>query len=940
MISSFTAVLDHGATDPRVGDVVIRRQLASSAALRTRLDEFGGVILGDEVGAGKTFVTFALLAEALSRSPHQGAIVFVPTDLLKTKWCRQLRDYLLAAMHDKPFAHELVCRITPIDRSLHDDGSFEPANRGRRVTKNAIVVARHSIYSYRTSEDDQAACVHAALGKLAEGKGKQRKAVLRRLGLDPSTPAGRGTWARPTRLTVEALQPMRPVLRRYAAGERDLSEPMLDAVQRIRRRVGRNNLPDAALVVIDEAHNLKSTTSSIYGSLLDVLDQRFDALLFLTATPFQLGRFELLHIVSFFQASRRHTGNEAEFARRRDELADAMDFYVEALDRFGDTWRDLDAPRVASARRLIAGDTNDDDPLVIDTAEAFSRVAAAKSRLENAMRPFLVRSTRDRDHHEHGAVDEAYLTEAARIPLALVDRLLVETLRETRTFVSSALISACSSWQALREAAVMSDEGRPPSHTRTVLRSLSEANLLGAHPKVAQTVGECVDAVLRGEKTLVFVERDETGRVLRDMISRELAGRAPDDLASAEAQLQRLQDRTRFGWPSLRENYLHTLYVRVFKSPPTPAGLARVWARPTIKDLWSHVDSPGDKHDFAVEKRFWEHVLFTDAVNRDAGWTSRVPDREVACVERILDPDYILNGLDRQSGETGERLAIPRSPQRDKPRDPRMPFADAYLSFRSPWADSAASLAALQPADRAALVDAAAGAFARSHFRAEIAAVEVDGDPARHFQEVDRLLLDARGPWPRRFAALADQARDAVRTSEEDLANSRIADLISSLASDVRVQFINGNTKKETRQRAIDGFNTPLYPEIIVTTPVLAEGLDLHRYCRRVIHHDLPWNPARLEQRTGRIDRVGSLAERLQRESDGDGPGIDVWLPYVPGTYDEFIHERVISRRREFRCLLGNRPEWKGDGELGEDEEGLPVAEELVDRLQVHLGPE
>ena len=179
-----------------------------------------------------------------------------------------------------------------------------------------------------------------------------------------------------------------------------------------------------------------------------------------------------------------------------------------------------------------------------------------------------------------------------------------------------------------------------------------------------------------------------------------------------------------------------------------------------------------------------------------------------------------------------------------------------------------------------------------------------------------------------------------MRTSEEDLAASRISDLISSLSSDVRVQFISGNTKKETRQRAVDGFNTPLYPEVIVTTPVLAEGLDLHRSCRRVIHHDLPWNPAKLEQRTGRIDRVGSLAERLRREGAGDQARIEVWLPYVPGTYDEFIHERVIARRREFRCLLGNRPEWKGDGELGENEEGLPIAEELVERLQVRLGPE
>ncbi len=101
--------------------------------------------------------------------------------------------------------------------------------------------------------------------------------------------------------------------------------------------------------------------------------------------------------------------------------------------------------------------------------------------------------------------------------------------------------------------------------------------------------------------------------------------------------------------------------------------------------------------------------------------------------------------------------------------------------------------------------------------------------------------------------------------------------------------------------------------------------------------HDLPWNPAKLEQRTGRVDRVGSLAERLSQR-DGVVP-IDVWMPYVAGTYDEFVFERVMARRREFRCVLGNRPEWQGEGELGDDERGLPMDQGLADRLQAHLGP-
>ena len=567
-------------------------------------------------------------------------------------------------MYDKAQARDLVSRITPIDRSLRNDGSLAADAAGRQVAHNAIVVARHSIYSYRTSENDQVACVRAAVEKLPEGEGRRAHSVLRRCGLDPGTPADWGWWARPELLTVDALGPMRAVLRSYADGARDLTDAMLDAVQQIRRRVGRAHLPNAALVIVDEAHNLKSAASTVYSALLDVLDRQFDALLFLTATPFQLGRHELLHIVDFFRASRRHTGNEEAFARRRHELADAMDGYVETLDRFGEAWSDLDAERARAVRDHVVDGPATTDPLVIEAAEAFGRARNAKARLEGAMRPFVLRSTRERHHLEHGPVQERYLTEEARIPLALVDRLLVETMRDSRTFISSALVSACSSWEALRAAAVMSEEGRPRSHTRAVLWKLAEADLLGDHPKVAQTVDECVTAVMRGEKTLVFVEREETGRRIRDAILRQLERLTPDELVSVEAQLQRLQDRTRFGWPSLRENYLHTLYPQIFAELPTSAQLEAAWRDPATVELWRRVDPVGDKRDFAREKRFWEHVLFKAAVTRKPDWRAAAPEdlpNLATCVDRLLESDYILNGLDLRSGVTNERIRCRRN---------------------------------------------------------------------------------------------------------------------------------------------------------------------------------------------------------------------------------------------------------------------------------------
>jgi hypothetical protein len=76
------------------------------------------------------------------------------------------------------------------------------------------------------------------------------------------------------------------------------------------------------------------------------------------------------------------------------------------------------------------------------------------------------------------------------------------------------------------------------------------------------------------------------------------------------------------------------------------------------------------------------------------------------------------------------------------------------------------------------------------------------------------------------------------------------------------VRLANGNTDTSVRQRLMLTFNTPFYPEILVASMIMAEGVDLHLNCRHIIHHDLCWNPSTLEQRTGRIDRIGAKVER------------------------------------------------------------------------------
>lgn len=113
---------------------------------------------------------------------------------------------------------------------------------------------------------------------------------------------------------------------------------------------------------------------------------------------------------------------------------------------------------------------------------------------------------------------------------------------------------------------------------------------------------------------------------------------------------------------------------------------------------------------------------------------------------------------------------------------------------------------------------------------------------------------------------------------------------------------VTGAVASIERDRQFTGFNTPLMPEVLVVTTVGQEGIDLHRECRHVIHHDLPWNPATLEQRTGRVDRIASKAERLQRQGANS---LDVVVPYIAGTYDEHRFRVVQGRAHVFEVTMG-----------------------------------
>ncbi len=126
------------------------------------------------------------------------------------------------------------------------------------------------------------------------------------------------------------------------------------------------------------------------------------------------------------------------------------------------------------------------------------------------------------------------------------------------------------------------------------------------------------------------------------------------------------------------------------------------------------------------------------------------------------------------------------------------------------------------------------------------------------------------------------------------------------------------------RQHLIMGFNSPFYPNTLVTTSVFQEGVNLHLNCRKVHHYGIAWTPGDNEQRVGRVDRLFGKINDLLRESDPGGVTLDIHYPYLEGSFDEdqvgsFIERKHAVEEKMDLCMQGSfdkgirlvRSDWK-----------------------------
>src|ERR1022692_2436552 len=162
-------------------------------------------------------------------------------------------------------------------------------------------------------------------------------------------------------------------------------------------------------------------------------------------------------------------------------------------------------------------------------------------------------------------------------------------------------------------------------------------------------------------------------------------------------------------------------------------------------------------------------------------------------------------------------------------------------------------------------------------------------------KELSRLMKNISSSETAEEAATEQEKEQARRLAERrELLVRQITDRYST--RDLVARY-DGATPQEDRDRHLRGFNSPFAPLVLIASSVGQEGIDLQRYCRHIIHYDLEWNPAKLEQREGRVDRQGRLAK---------GP-VNVYFLLCRGTYDERVMHAMVNRFRWHHVLLASR---------------------------------
>ena len=167
-------------------------------------------------------------------------------------------------------------------------------------------------------------------------------------------------------------------------------------------------------------------------------------------------------------------------------------------------------------------------------------------------------------------------------------------------------------------------------------------------------------------------------------------------------------------------------------------------------------------------------------------------------------------------------------------------------------------------------------------------------DPHDPKLEALRRIISDKQDLPNNKVMLFSSFRHTLRYLYENLS-----------ADGVRAGMIHGGTPDEERVELRRRFEKPREDsdslDVLLFSEIGCEGLD-YQFCDCIVNYDLPWNPMRVEQRIGRIDRIGQTSE-----------SVAIVNLITPGTIDADIYVRCLVRIGVFNHALGGSEEILGE---------------------------
>lgn len=896
----------------RVAIVEQLRQRAETEQILHRLGQQPGVILADEVGMGKTFVALAVSYCVAKQSRRGPVVVMVPPNLIE-KWEQDLHT----------FCSLYLDGVTPFSEN-------PPAKpRGKSHATFRYGKAQHSVEFLRLLDDPKDRCqlvflaqgamsraqtdkwvrlaliretlrrhgrraqlakvkpqIHRFLAELLGAKEEQRASVIGEelwdvlLKLDPLG------WKVAFNLSLKSeklalkddpvpesvIKALNQVdLDEFAIALSEMPVRARGSEERISERISQagSKLREAErslwkliiakmrwrspLLVLDEAHHLKNPGTSLAKQLQShdsnedlklgdgAMAGCFDRMLFLTATPFQLGHHELVQILQRFDGVRWDTatfGEKATFNLALQSLLDSLTASQRTSIRLQKAWTriaddDMDGKAVENWwQELLAAPVETLEVRHKALVESFQQAKLRKEESESLLRPWVIRHNKG-EFWQHLSVLRRQCCDGAAITgdlsnggITIPSNQLLPFFLAARSAVNPGkdLLgeALCSSYEAFRRTRKDNLAGRDDleipnapldmSHSTWFLEEFDNAiarHSGAVHPKIHATVQRVVDLWESGEKVLVFAFYRHTCRSLRIHISQEIEKRLMTHARRRLAGAGLENDDESI------ERIIDSIHNRFFRP-----------------------GAPGRQElDQALLKIVSSFQAKLSAANVD--------------VETVID---VMRRFLRVNTTLVRAFPIHETHRLE---------SDAAVKIMLDAED-------------------ASGVSWRSKFETfiEFLTNQCSGKELTNYLEA---------------AERTQTGKIHVHAGDPDIDAENDEDSVGTLAN---VQVATGDTKRSKRARLMMAFNSPFFPDILVCSQVMGEGVDLHRYCRFIIHHDLDWNPSTIEQRTGRVDRLGCKAEQKQLP-------ILVYRPYLTGASDERKFRVMTDRESWFRIVMG-----------------------------------